>query len=216
MIQCVYFAVGRVLFGLLGRHDYRFVTRELAGCLGFLVLAVPTLSILEPFWRGLCIGVAFLVTVVVVLLITDEPPQAAAGAEAKPHSPVKIIDLSWTGMMAGTLAVTVFAQGSPAFVDPLPAGRTNEFYLASLETVRFLMDRTVDFVLTLGGVLSACMAILWAGEIWRRAAEAHEYRRTTLAAAKMVFAYLWIVAAVAAWILLPLFDRLMALPAHIQ
>jgi hypothetical protein len=211
MIQCLYFAAGRLFFGLVGRHDSRFVIRELLGGLAFLVLAVPTLSIPEPFWRGVVTGIAFLATGVLVLLFVDEPPPKSEDTKVKTHSPVKIIDLSWTGIMAGTLAAAVFAQASPTFIGVAAPGRGSEFYQAMLENVRFLMDHTVNFVLALGGVLSACMAILWAGEIWRTDQE-HEYRKTTLAAAKMVFAFFWIVTAIGAWILLPLFSRLTSLP----
>lgn len=218
MAPILYFATGQIVYTLIERwRDWRFVLAELAGQISFVVIVfVALLGVSEAVVRGALVGGFYwLCTTIVRLCVRRHPIEAAPlGENSREHVvPVGLIDFCWIGIMGGTIAFIAFAGASPPFADPLPtAGLPASYYESLAENSRFLLGHTIDGFFALGAVLTACMAILWAGEIWRSNREGHRrtYKRATVAAAKMVFAFFLTSLGIFAWIAWPLYERLMA------
>lgn len=209
MLESAYFAVGVVAYGFFERRERRFVSLSLAAALVFLALSTPILSIPHVMLRGGVLGGSLWLTTLLVRLLA---PQSSAGTTAQATEkvvPIGIIDFSWTGIMSGALAFVTFANSSEPFHPrSLNVGAKPEYHQAVAEFSQFLLDATINGFFALGATLAACMAILWAGEQWRKSGEAHEYKSTTLAAIKMVFAFFWVAFGIFVWIGWPLYSRI--------
>ncbi len=219
-----YFALGLVMYSFIEHwRDWRFVSAEAGGQAAFVALSLWGLSRLPAgLVRGAAMGAAFwLFAVLVRFLVRRHPIEAAPLSPTSKYQvvPVGLIDFCWVGIMGGTLAFVAFSASSPPFSDPLPPrGLPESYYLSLGENSRFLLGHTIDGFFALGAVLTACMAILWAGEIWRGDRQEHRrnYKATTVAAAKMVFAFFWISLGIFVWIACPLYERLMAASAALR
>lgn len=208
-----WFAVGRVVFGLIERWSWRFVWFELGSTVLFLLGAAALRDIADAALQGLLVGGIFLLTAVGARVLARRHPVEAED----PGEPgrgqvvaVGIIDFAWLAVLGGTLAILCFARASYPFSTALPMGNLPTPYVESeLSNSRFLLEKTIDCVFLLGGVLSGCMAILWAGEIWRQrdATSRKQYRFTTVAAIRMVVAYFVVVVAAFYWVGVPLYRR---------
>lgn len=223
-LPVVYFAAGQVVYTLIERwRDWRFTLAELAAQAGFVLVAVfLLLQTPQVVLRGTSVGGCFLLSILAVRLAVKRHPIEAAplGRDSQDDIvPLGIIDLCWTAVMAGTLAFVTFACASQPFTDPLPtSGLSTAYYTAIAADARFLLGHTVNGFFALGAVLTACMGILWAGEIWRSNRQGHRrsYGRTTVAAAKMVYAYFWTSLGIFAWIAWPLYQRMVAASVNQQ
>ena len=109
--------------------------------------------------------------------------------------------------MSGTLAFVAFANSSPPFnLIPLESGLKAEYYKGIGGVAQFLLGSTINGFFALGAILAGCMAILWAGEVWRKPDAQKSYRSTSLAAMKMVFAFFWTSFGIFAWVGMPLYS----------
>lgn len=213
-----FFASGRLLYGLLERRDRGFATGEVIAQLAFVGLTTIMLRIESVVLRALVFGAVFFLSGVVVRRLYPRHP-----IEAEPVGPgdrewevaVGIIDVGWLSIMAAALAFVMFAQGSPPFRDPMPSkGLSPAYYESLAENLRFLLGRILDAFLALGATLGVCMAVLWAGEIWRkRSPDARRrYIGATIASRKMVLAFFVASFGALIWMGVPLYQKLVAIP----
>jgi hypothetical protein len=127
-----------------------------------------------------------------------------------------IVNLAWLTLMGATCALLLVAYGE-VIAGPLPPqNRSADFYHAAIEDMTFFLGFVMNGIFAGGAALGGCMAILWAGEIWRQwgkrgALEQRQYAAQTLTSAKMVFAYFVIVVASVGWAAVPIHSRLVAL-----
>lgn len=218
MPQVIYFAVVQVIYSAIDRwRDWRYLLVEVVGQILFVLVALAVLPrIVSGVGQGATIGMTFWLAALIVRVCARRHPTEAAPLGEKTHEhmvPIGLIDFCWVGIMGATLSFITFSKAVSPFSDPLPApGLPAEYYQAVAENSRFLLGHTVDGFFALGGVLTACMAILWAGEIWRGNRHEHRrsYKRTTLAAAKMVFAFFLTSLAVFIWLAWPLYRHMFA------
>lgn len=82
------------------------------------------------------------------------------------------------------------------------------------ENLRFFFGEIIGALLATGAVLTACMAILWAGQIWRgtKPDEQRAYLGATRSAAKMVFAFFAAMFGAVKWMGEPIYLMILALP----
>ncbi len=206
----LWFGAARLLYSLIERWSWRFVISEVLAISIGLVVGWMFLGIQTPIVLGLVQGGIFLATAVSAILVGRRVPIDTArdpGARLNPLN-LGIIDFSWLSIIAGTLALVCFARSSPPLAAQGPTDLSVENLQAQLANLRFLLGHTIESIFLLGGVLAGCMAILWAGEIWRKkesSARSH-YRFTTIAAIRMVVAYFIAVGSAGCWVGIPFFE----------
>ena len=121
--------------------------------------------------------------------------------------PVGIVDFGWISVMGLMLGIITYSKSVAPFINVFPPkGMLLVYYETSLETCRFYLGKIIDGILITGGVVSACMAILWAGEIWRKSDEKSRrlYKFSTITSIKIIVAYLVVVLNTAVWLAAPL------------
>jgi len=214
----IWFAVGRIIYSLIDRLSWKFFGVEVLSVGAYLVCGWYLLAIDAPAAKGLLIGGAFLLTALASRLIVKRHPVEAAESGKKPVA-IGIVDFAWLSVLAGTLAILVFVRSSHPFTDVSSVGALpKEFVQAELSNTVFLLEKTIDGVWFLGGALAGCMAILWAGEIWRKPDEEsrRKYWFTTISAIRMVVAYFVAIWNVLYWIGMPLYTRMNTLSALLK
>jgi len=217
MEPLILFGVGRILYSVIERHDKWFVISEVIASALFIGGGEFLLDISHDAVRGVLIGVLFIITGIAPRIILKRHPVEAGDdsvANEGQKVPIGIIDFVWITVMGGTLAFIGFTMGVSPFVGEIPLkGIEPEYYQKLLDTTIFLLGKTIDSVFLLGGALAGCMAILWAGEIWRKPGEKAriQYRLTTTAAIKMVVAFLIVALNVFVCIGVPLYNRMIDL-----
>ena len=212
----IVFGISRIIYSLIERRDkwfviYEFVASGLLVGVGFLLMKIPQEAV-----RGVSIGILFLITGLLPRIILPRHPIEASGSSTfapKQMVTVGIIDFVWISIMAGTLAIIAFTAGISPFIDVIKKGMNPEYYKQLFEITVFLLGKTIDSVFLLGGILAGCMAILWAGEIWRKAQEKEkiQYKFTTIAAIKMVVAYFIVIFNALVWVGIPLYQKMIKL-----
>lgn len=224
MSYLIYFAAIGWLYGCIDRYDVRaterdgpaeakdtqFVWLSFGTLVVFVPLSLGILSFAQDWPRAILVGLVFLVaTMVPKRFFPRHPGEAALSTDGTVVS-TGIIDIVWLTIMAGVLVAVVFFQGSGILATPIPAVESPSYGQLG-ENLRFFLGEILGAVLATGGVLTACMAILWAGEIWRSKEPNQQrvYRGTIRAAAKMVFAFFASMAGALWWMAAPVF--LMAL-----
>jgi len=211
------FAIGRIFYSLIERRDKWFVILEIIASgvfvgAGSLLLEVPQGAI-----RGSSQTILFIVTSLASRVILPRDPiearlQNRANETEKIY--VGVIDFVWISVMGGVVGFIAFARGVPPFVEVMvPKGMPAEYYQKALDSTVFLLEKVIDGVFLTGGGLAGCMAILWAGEIWRKSSgkARSQYKLTTVAAIKMVVAYFITIFNALAWMGVPLYMRMNAL-----
>lgn len=213
----VFFGIWRIVYSLIERRDKWFVLLEcISSCIligaGRSLLAIPNVET-----RAILEWLLFVATGLAPRFIVPRHPLEAGGTVVDSDQgrvPVGIIDFTWMNVMGGALGGIYFVIGVASFVDIAAVGYVSPDYLQSLrDATVFLLDKTIDSVFLLGGVLAGCMAILWAGELWRkRGKTAHaQYKATTVTATKMVVAFFIVAAGVFIWVLAPLYKQLLVI-----
>ena len=216
----VWFAIGRMVFSLIERWSSKFFWVELVAISLYLLFGFCLLRVPNPAIQGLLIAGIFLSTALSSrLLVHRHPIEASNSGEMRPGKElvIGIIDFVWLSIMAATLAIICFAQSSHPFNDITLRGQfSSEYWKAELSNTVFLLNKTIDSVFLLGGILGGCMAILWAGEIWRKRdlRNSQKYIFTTVAAMRMVVAYFVVIATALYWIGVPLYERMNNLPYY--
>ncbi|MFC1730381.1 hypothetical protein ACFL6I_08605 [candidate division KSB1 bacterium] len=214
----IWFAIGRLIYSLIDRRSWKFNVVEVLSVGTYLIFGWYLLDIDAPATKGLLIAGTFLLTAVASRLVVKRHPVEAADPGKKPIA-IGIIDFAWFSILAGTLGILVFARSSHPITDVSPAGPLpKEFIQAEMLNTMFLLGKTIDSVFLLGGVLAGCMAILWAGEIWRKSdGKSHQqYRFTTVSAIRMVVAYFVAIMNALYWVGIPLYTRLNNLSALLK
>ncbi len=169
-------------------------------------------SIQQPVAASLLLGALFwaasLLAIQLSKIVSPESASVNApdeqGHQRKPLY-LGIIDFVWVLAMAAALAALSYGVRVAPIADKPPLDNALGYQLAE-----FLLGWTLDSIFLIGGALAACMAILWAGEIWRqRGTNAQkQYRETTFAAIKMVVAYGVIVFGALVWYAVPLLTKM--------
>lgn len=210
----IMFGFGRLIYVAIGRREKWFLLAEAVSLLVFVSIGILLFKIGHDSVRGTLLGFVFVLTGLGSKLIIPHHPIEAGGEKVKDREeivPVGIIDFVWLCIMGGTLAFIGFAAGVSPFNDPVPSkGLSADYYAEALNTTVFLLDKTLDSFFCLGAILAGCMAILWSGAIWRKSDEIGRfyYRRTTLAAIKMVVGFFVVALNTLIWIGVPLYNRM--------
>lgn len=207
------FGIGISVYSLIDRRDKWFV---LSQCIASGVLiggGVLILTICQEDTRGPLIGSLFIIAGLLPrLLIPQHPIEADGGSNSTRQHLVSIgiIDFVWICVMGVTLAIIEIASGASPFVVTIEKGMHTEYYDKLFEITVFLLRITIDGVFLLGGILAGCMAILWAGEIWRKTQDKDkmQYKHTTISAIKMVVAYFIVTLNVLVWVGVPLYQKM--------
>jgi uncharacterized membrane protein YidH (DUF202 family) len=212
----ILFGIGRVIYSLIERRDRWFVISEFVAS-GLLVgVGLLLMDTSHDALRGVSIGILFLITGLLPRIVLPRHPiEASVGSTSGPNQivPVGIIDFVWISIMATTLAIIAFTLALSPFVGVIKKGMNPEYYKQLFEITVFLLGKTIDVVFLLGGILAACMAILWAGEIWRKSQERDkiQYKLTTVCAIKMVVGYFIVILNAVVWIGIPLYQKMINL-----
>lgn len=198
---------------MIERRDKWFVIWEFVSSVIFIGVGLLLLNVHQNALRGISLGILFIITSLISRIIKPKHPIEASGScslEPKTLIPIGIIDFTWFCIMGGTIAIIAFTKGVSPFVDVVQKGLNPEYYKNLFETTVFLLGKTIDSVFLLGGVLAACMSILWAGEIWRKHGEREkkEYKFTTISAIKMVIAYFIVILNALVWVGIPLYEKM--------
>jgi len=209
----ILFGTGRVLYSLIERRDKWFVLLEFVSSAIFLFVGLILLRIHQNAVRSVSIGILFLITGLISRIIIPLHPSEAGGdgvKDSKKIVPIGIIDFVWICVMGATIAIIAFTWGVIPFVDIKQKGMSPEYYKKLFEITVFLLGKTIDSVFLLGGVLAACMSILWSGQIWRESEEKSrkQYVFTTISAIKMVVAYFIVILNALVWIGIPLYQKM--------
>lgn len=217
LLMLAMFGGGRIIYSAVERHDKWFLLVELIFSFIFISVGAMLLKIPYDSARGISLGLLFILTAFAPRRILPVHPIEAGGDKvtlSQKIVPLGIIDFVWICIMGGTLAFTSFTVGVSPFTDTVPCGGLSPiYYQKSLDTTVFLLGKTIDSIFLLGGILAVCMAILWAGEIWRRSDNMARtyYVLTTKAAKKMVVAFFTTALNALVWIGVPLYNRMIIL-----
>ena len=212
MEPLILFGIGRILYSLIGRRDKWFIVLEVIASVIFFSVGLILISIKQDAIRGVSICILFIITGLLSRFILPKHPFTGQSVDAgsKEIKHVGIIDFVWIFIMGGTIAIIAFAKEVPPFTVTIKEGMNPEYYKSLFDMVEFLLGKTIDSVFLLGGVLAACMTILWAGGIWRRIEEADmkQYKFTTISAIKMVVAYFIVILNALVWVAIPLYQKM--------
>lgn len=237
MALLLYFGIGRLLFFALAHRDGPFLWTHSIASLCFCLSGLLILRTENSVIRGVLLGGAYVVASVAAMwLAPRHPPEACATTQpdsthelppvtgivdsrgcrlgGPPMVAVGIVEFSWTLIVGGGLSIIGFALHEYPFNCPLPPkGLPPEYYRFCFDTASFLLEKTLDSVFLVGGVLAGCMAILWSGEIWRRGDGPSKrlYFLTTQTAMRMTVAYFLVAIAAFIWIGAPLYFRMVGL-----
>jgi hypothetical protein len=214
----IYFAAGRVLYSLIERRDIPFVLLDILCSALFTLAALLPLTRLDPGLAVLIVFLGYMLTAMVpYALVRKSPIEATVARADRGNGPAVwfgIIDGSWLAIMGAACAMLTLSRQLQIVDGPLPhAGRSPEYYRAAFDETSFFLSMIVNAAFVLGTALSVCMAILWAGEIWRKRdpLSKTQYRDQTIASLKMVFAFFLVLGCAAVWVAVPLRDRLVAI-----
>jgi hypothetical protein len=208
-LYLVWFVVGRIIFGLINRPNWRLFIYELLGVLIFLGFSLwicnPTPTLIEI---GLIAAVFFATSIGSRMLAPHEPILKNGSENSKLL--IEIIDFVWLAIMAGGLAAISFAKSNHPFTDISPKMASFDYLNAELSNTVFFLDKVIEGFFILGGILAGCMAILWAGEVWQKADEEGRrlFKFNTAGAVQMVIAFFVTIISVAYWIGIPLYQRM--------
>jgi hypothetical protein len=209
------FAAGRLLYGLIDRIQLRFIMLELVLTVVFIGTSVFLLSMQNIEARSALIGLTFVITGVATRVLHRTSPIEAPGKSVA----VGIIDFVWLAIMGAALAIVAFGRSMSPFVDSLPqSGLNREYYQKTYDTIQFLLGWVINSVPILGATVAACMAILWAGELWSKEGKAAKvkYEGTTIAAVRMVIAFFVIMFAFLYWLGIPLYHKMIAIAEFLK
>jgi hypothetical protein len=214
--------IGLVLFSLMERRSPKYLS-TLGGCTVALLLgSMFTIRIPDDCCRGLLLGASFALCALLPRLIVPCHPLEAGGDEVtRPEHvvPLGIIDFCWVLIMAACLACVGFMQRiSPVMLPADWRSSSLEYRTRLLDFTTMLFEKVIDSVFLVGGVLAGCMAILWAGEIWRKRKNSDRrwYKRTTIAAIRMAIAFFTVAYILLVHIAVPLYRSMLALLESIK
>jgi len=206
---------------MIERRDKWFVVTEFVSSGTFFLVGLLLVHIHQNAIRGISIGILFIITSLISRIILPRHPIEAGGTivnDSKKVVAIGIIDFVWICIMGGTIAIIAFTWGVSPFVDIIQKGMKPEYYQKLFDMSLFLLGKTIDSVFLLGGVLAACMTILWAGEIWRKSGEKFQdhYKFTTISAIKMVVAYFIVIFNALTWVGIPLYQKMNELTGFLK
>ncbi|NUM79821.1 hypothetical protein HUU42_03365 [bacterium] len=215
MEAIITFAIGRLLYSFIERHTLRYIILELVFTTLFVAISTFFNSFASVSVRAVLIGSSFMLTSLASLVLNPVQPIEAGGQKVTMQDTVTaigIIDFVWFAIMAASLTITNYGLSTPPFslVDISPNLRV-EYYEKLYDQLDFFLSNTINAIPILGTVLAACMAILWAGEFWRKDND-HEsqlkYRNLTVAACKMSIAFFVCIFSFCYWLGLPLIENM--------
>ena len=198
------------MYSLVGRRDKWFVFLELTASIIFICVGLLLVGIKQDAVRGVSIFILFVITGLLSHVILSKHSLQAYR--------IGIIDFVWICIMGGTNGIIAFTKGVSPFVDSVQVGLSHAYYKNLFNMTEFLLGKTIDSVFLLGGVLAACMSILWVGGVWRKSGESDlaHYKFATMAAIKMVVAYFIVVLNALIWIAVPLYQKMNELTAVLK
>lgn len=229
----IYFNLAKIIYSCSTRWQRRFLLLETLGSLVIIFLSqffqkniyVATSKIVSFFCTSSSIynsiytklGVSLFWGVIFItisfasrLLVKENPIEVVHAPKNKRIIPIGIIDFSWLFIIGISYSLVLFANLFPVISDPLKSGLPKDYYSLYFTEVNYLMGKSIDMVIILGSVLSACMAIIWGGELWRKRdpQQRNHYFNTTFSSIKMVIAFFIVAIAVVIWVTLPLYLKM--------
>ena len=209
----IVFGIGIIVYSLIDRRDKWFVLSQFVASSFLIGGGLLLLNISQEVVRGILIGILFIITGLLPRIIIPRYPIEADGnsnSDPKQLLSIGIIDFVWICVMGGTLVIIAFTASISPFTDVINKGMDPEYYKKMFEITVFLLGKTIDSIFLLGGILAGCMAILWAGEIWRKSQEEEktQYKLTTISAIKMVVAYFIVILNALVWVGIPLYQKM--------
>jgi len=204
----IFYIVAELIYSAIERvKDLTFYLLQLSLYFNLFGLSLLLKIYLSNAYYSLVVGVLFIICTLLPRLILPKHPIEAGGLdvqEKKFHLRLGIIDFVWLSIMGACLTALIFLKSS--FICDISHHVNKEnlgFYTSVLE-------QGIQGCITIGGVLVAAMAILWAGEIWREKdiAKRLQYKNTVKAAIKMVIALFLIYISMFLWFFMPLYKKL--------
>src|SRR4030042_849807 len=174
MKPIIVFGIGILIYYLVARHDKWFVIATIISSILFIAggLLFPRIS--NELLRSLLLGLYFIIASLFPSYwlpesLPDKSDDKSGSKTKKMSFGIRIIDFSWICILGVTLSMVTLAAEISPFVKIIKLDGTSlEYHKELLGLITFHMGLFVDFIQVLGGILAASMAILWAGEIWRK------------------------------------------------
>ncbi len=216
---CVYFAIVRLVYSLLERRERRFVLWELASDAGFVGISLVLLSYCPTTRASFLVLLVYVLSALLPYAMERKAPIEATGMMDTGGRPIVwfgLVDSVWVTCMGATCALILAGYGENVIGPLPPRHRSADFYQAAIAEASFFLGFITNAIFAGGAALSGCMAILWAGEIWRKwrgrgTVEHTQYLAQTVASQKMVFAYFAMVVAAIGWAAVPIHTRMIDL-----
>lgn len=208
------FGLGRFLYSIIERRDKWFVLLEILSIAIFIGIGIILPKLFEGAIGALLVIFLFVSTGFISRCMLPRHPIEAGGEIVNNRDSIVclgIVDFGWISIMGAGLGIIVFLRGTELFGNILPPkGMQLEYYKSILDISNFMFGKIIDGILITGGILGGCMAILWAGEIWRKPDETARllYKLSTVTAIKMVVAYLITALSMMYFLCVPLYTRM--------
>lgn len=218
MSLLLYFAATRFLYSLFERREFGCIALELFSSSLFVAAGAACLHYSRTVLAALLIFLAYLLTAILPYLVFRRSPIESRSrnpdSEDGPAVSLGIVDTVWLTLMGATCGLILVAEQLGVIGGPPPrVGRSTEYYHAAIEETMFFLGFATNGLFATGASLGGCMAILWAGELWRKHdnRSRSEYRAQTIVSIKMVMALFVIVVAGIGWAIAPLYSRIVDL-----
>ncbi len=211
----LWYAIGVVVFSLFTRRDWKFVISVIIASLLFICLTWFLEKKFSYELTAILLAVGFIFLSFLPRDIIPCHPATAGGVDVTDHEKivrVGIIEFCWICGMGVVFGIVWYASKASPLVHLLDLTETSlEFRQRLLDIYQFMLGKIVDIVAFIGCILAACMAILWAGEIWRSVddKERKQYKVTTEAAKQMAVAFLVSAGSIIIWVALPMYKNMM-------
>jgi hypothetical protein len=213
-----YYAAARIAYTLFERREIICVVLETLFSFSFILISIVFLNNCPADLSAGFVFLTYMVTAVVPYLIVRRAPMETKAwhfdKDGKPVVWFGIIDGAWLSIMGATCALIFVGRQLGILDGPMPKpGYSADYYHAAIDISMFFLGFVTTGFLATGAALGGCMAILWAGELWRKNdhKSRSEYQAQTVVSVKMVMAFFTIGVAAAGWAAVPLYNRIIQL-----
>ena len=210
MYSIIFFRLGYHFYSQVERNECKFILLDIAISSIFIILSYFIL-----FWENitlisLIICFLYVLSTFIPRIVYQKTPIEVIEKSSTKKIYVGIIDFVWIFAMGATLAVVIFLSNQSLFKEEIKTGFGIEYYKIYYDILKFYLEKMVNSIFLIGGVLVACMTILWAGSIWRskNAEDQLQYKNTTLASLKMVISFIVLGLGVIIWLGIPLINQM--------
>ena len=214
MSLIIYFALTRFFYSLFERREVKCIVFELFSSSLFVAACVACLHCSKGATAAGFVFLAYMLTAILPYVVFRRSPvEARSRNPDRADGPVVwlgIVDTVWLTLMGATCGLILVGHQLGVVGGPLPAaGHSAEYYHAAIEETAYFLGFATNGLFATGASLGGCMAILWAGELWRKHDNnsRSQYRAQTVVSIKMVMAFFVIVVVGIGWAIVPLYER---------